>query len=253
MVHRRNGFTLVELLVVIGIIAVLISVLLPALAKARESSLRVKCASNLRQMGSLWYNYANLYRGYFPDCLEYGGTWEILTPARRDRFIEMMKSTDGRMFYCPSSLGYSPEAKGAGSSEEDWFHQINTSIGPAYHIGYEIYAHNGNAMAWDKYFSVNGTSLTRPSYPPPTRVGNKRMAELPMILDSLQFFLPPNEPVPTWAYSNHFRAAQGIPDGMNTLYGDGHVTWSAFPKDPNKRFKIGWSTELEHERWWWRN
>ncbi|HEV2293431.1 MAG TPA: prepilin-type N-terminal cleavage/methylation domain-containing protein [Tepidisphaeraceae bacterium] len=64
--RRQAGFTLVELLVVIGIIAVLIALLLPALQKARLVSERLQCASNLRQIGQAIHAYANEQQGVLP-------------------------------------------------------------------------------------------------------------------------------------------------------------------------------------------
>ena len=64
--HVEKGFTLVELLVVIGIIALLIAILLPNLSKSREVANRVKCAANLRSIGQAMVLYQNDNYGFYP-------------------------------------------------------------------------------------------------------------------------------------------------------------------------------------------
>lgn len=110
--RRRNGFTLVELLVVIGIIAVLISVLLPSLNRARAAANAIQCSSNMRQIGAAFEMYANESKGWIPlatnntdatyDSLlaKYAGNKVSVT----DLGLASVKSvvTGPNLFVCPS-------------------------------------------------------------------------------------------------------------------------------------------------------
>lgn len=80
-VKRRQGFTLVELLVVIGIIAILMGILIPALSKARKSSFDVKCRSNLKEISNATRMYANDNSDHYPDGYTLGGGFTRVAPG----------------------------------------------------------------------------------------------------------------------------------------------------------------------------
>ncbi len=120
----RLGFTLVELLVVIGIIALLISILLPALSKARETANRVKCAANLKAFGTCLLVYANDNNGAYPrtngdvttaptiDTLGYNDSdWTTSSTIPACSVMASMyllarqEQISLQMFICPSSSG----------------------------------------------------------------------------------------------------------------------------------------------------
>jgi prepilin-type N-terminal cleavage/methylation domain-containing protein/prepilin-type processing-associated H-X9-DG protein len=84
MSRKKNGFTLVELLVVIGIIAVLIGILLPTLAAARRSANNAACLSNARQLTMAAMLFAHEHRGYIPTASD--DRWAKLNDPMRHKF-----------------------------------------------------------------------------------------------------------------------------------------------------------------------
>jgi prepilin-type N-terminal cleavage/methylation domain-containing protein/prepilin-type processing-associated H-X9-DG protein len=99
----RRGFTLVELLVVIGIIALLISILMPALSAAKHQANLLKCASNLRTLGQVMQQYAadnkgNIPRDYTKSEIRQGHIlWaEAFAPYLDKKFVQVRDLSDGR-------------------------------------------------------------------------------------------------------------------------------------------------------------
>src|SRR6187399_150737 len=96
----RRAFTLVELLVVIGIIAILIGIILPALSSARRSANRVKCLSSLKEIGNAFKLYAIDYQGWWPVAVhekEAGGDPpKVFLPEERRWYDLIAKYISGK-------------------------------------------------------------------------------------------------------------------------------------------------------------
>jgi prepilin-type N-terminal cleavage/methylation domain-containing protein/prepilin-type processing-associated H-X9-DG protein len=245
---RRRGFTLVELLVVIGIIALLISILLPALNKAREASRVAACLSNLRQLGNIHATYVAENKGYIVPC-DIGDwmtapgangyaildSWETILVASRylpyPQTVANAPPSESNALFCPSAL----QEFIANSSVTSGLPTSRTSAEGAkavQHISklwdpgrivYSWYGINGTSGSASyipcRRWPSDGTSPTTPSNPPkpiPKITDVRKSSEVVFLFDGISLNLQSTN-------ANRLNARHNKQTATNILFFDGHA------------------------------
>ena len=247
---RTAAFTLIELLVVVSIIALLISILLPALRGARKQAMIIQCASNTRQNLIGFRAYATDYKGHLPDegDLAAGGNWE-------DANMHMLSNgengsdppAEGRH---PVGLGalfwdlYLPSLASAYCPAENnpRFKWMKRSYAQDVFECYDDVekfkglVNGGDRWVWASYahrtlrWDEDGTSV------PPALLGGDTLGDGEKYIYSYDKGALSKHPTAAIISDCFFQSTQDNPhnqineyhvDGLNVGYGDGHVEWLA--------------------------
>lgn len=245
--NKTKGFTLVELLVVIGIIALLISILLPSLNRARETANRVKCAANLRSIGQAFLLYSNENRQQFPRTYYVAGNaWsaagDTTSTGAVDPFTGAGLTTVGtnnvpaalfllirtqdigsEVFTCPSS---NAEKDNYGGSTNSALNRVSftnvTSASGASNLSYSVAEPYPTTTAVGAGYKWNN-SLS----PEFALMADMNPGTAPAGQDNVAQTFDDTTPQATLKQGNSNNHNK---DGQNVLFGDGHVDFVTTPR-----------------------
>lgn len=229
-----HGFTLIELLVVISIIALLISLILPAIGQTREVAIRVLCANNMRQQGIAIMAYTTDYGQHLPTVhRRYTGRWD---PPELPKLMRDYGGGGYKIWVCPDHVNQTSREAflWGGGYAGTLMSPVGDSQFPN-KPAIKYSAHQNAASV--KYFGFGAGNpwqradvalATGPEFD--SHFGYTYLASNTHRLSAL-----PNPSTATLRverYDIHgpdkrHTGGDGIPDGGNCLFGDGHVIWSS--------------------------
>jgi prepilin-type N-terminal cleavage/methylation domain-containing protein/prepilin-type processing-associated H-X9-DG protein len=238
-----KGFTLVELLVVIGIIALLISILLPSLNRARETANRVKCASNMRQIGQAILLYSNDNKGAYPRTLYSNGsstcTWatganssdpfasgalESYNDVSAAMFL-LLRAGDitSEVFTCPSSNAQKWDYGGGTNTAQNWVNWNGGTTGLLVNESYSYENPYPSTTAVSNGFKLNSSisaeyAVAADLNPGDTTTHVSAAGQVDTVTTTS------SAKQMTGANSTNHSGA-----GQNVLFGDGHVEFDQNP------------------------
>lgn len=216
MTKARKGFTLVELLVVIGIIALLISILLPSLTKAQAYAKKVKCMSNMRQVYIELQMYSNANRGWlFPIRDQDPWTYGYVGPTTDPNEVwttMVFGKCDPPIMICPTDTEFPDQEENGNPVAKDFWHS------------YVLNSHLADADATKGRQKVKassvGAQLAWKSQSEVILMGEKYINKFDYFMEKQK----PGDPASTSDYNilvDQFK--HGLQNGSNYLYLDGHV------------------------------
>lgn len=216
----RPGFTLVELLIVIGIIVVLISILLPAVHGARQQAKMVLCRNNLRQIGVAATNYAMSNNGAYPATTQFGGHW--MTDVADETVAKLTAfGATKEQFYCPIWRDHEVEEIDT-LWKFEWTYRLTGYF-------FMIRRDKMSAMALNPPKTAKARVSDSDGNPDDTELAGDATMNYSSL--SQRFYdiyrdYDHNHGGGVTLTTNHLRGT--TPEGGNVLFMDGHVDWRGF-------------------------